>query len=69
MRQLVFKVESRLYSGVSIHGYTANVALRIRWPGRERKAENHRDAYSIQREIVRTDTAYPGEIIYPSATA
>ena len=51
-------------SGVSIYGYTAErCACRIRWPWPGRKAENHRDAYSIQREIVRTDTAYPGEIV------
>ena len=65
----VFKVE---YTDcgqrrVSIYGYTAiALRLRIRWPWPERKAENHRDAYSIQREIVRTNTAYPGEICYPS---
>ena len=50
------RVYLRLYSGT----------LRLRdtvAPGRERKAENHRDAYSIQRGIVRTDTAYPGEIV------
>ncbi len=52
------------YSGVSIYGYTAErCACGIRWALVERKAENHRDAYSIQREIVRTDTAYPGEIV------
>ena len=37
-------------SGVSIYGYTAErCACRIRWPWPGRKAENHRDAYSIQR--------------------
>ena len=37
-------------SGVSIYGYTAErCACGIGGPGRERKAENHRDAYSIQR--------------------
>ena len=37
-------------SGVSIYGYTAErCACGYGGPGRERKAENHRDAYSIQR--------------------
>ena len=32
--------------------------------GRERKAENHRDAYFHPKgEIVRTDTAHKGEIV------
>ena len=44
----------RLYSGTLPAGYGG--------PGR-RKAENHRDAYSIKGEIVRTDTAYQGEIV------
>ena len=46
-------------SGSSICGYTAErCACGIRWPWPGGKAENHRDAYSIQREIVRTDTAH-----------
>lgn len=37
-------------SGVSIYGYTAErCACGIRWPWPGEKAENHRDAYSIQR--------------------
>lgn len=43
--------------------YSGTLRLRIRWPRRERKAENHRDAYSIQRGNCSTDTAYPGEIV------
>ena len=51
-------------SGVSIYGYTAErCACGYGGPGRERKAENHRDAYSIQREVFGRDTAYQGEIV------
>ena len=51
-------------SGVSIYGYTAErCACGYGGPGRERKAENHRDAYSIQRGNCSTDTAYQGEIV------
>ena len=45
----------RLYSGTLCLRDTVALA--------GKKAENHRDAYSIQREIVRTDTAHKGEIV------
>ena len=45
-------------SGVSIYGYTAERCTPAGYggPGRKKKLKICRDAYSIQREIVRTDT-------------
>ena len=51
-------------SGVSIYGYTAErCACGIRWPWPERKAEITEMRIPSKGEIVRTDTAYPGEIV------
>ena len=49
--------------------YRERCACGYGWSGRERKAENHRDAYSIQRGNCSTDTAYQGELLSSPATA
>ena len=66
----VFKVSTPIAaSGVSIYGYTAErCACGIRWPWPE-KAEKSQRCVFHQREIVRTDTAYRGEIVSFPATA
>ena len=56
------RVYLRLYSG------TLRLRDTVALAGRE-KLKNHRDAYSIQREIVRTDTAYQVKLLSFPATA